>query len=73
MMIDAISPDCLMAQGIESNDVPIIVFQMAKLYDEIRINFEVGSIGCYEVLSNDNKRKFTLKRLILSKLKCNFM
>ena len=47
-MIDAISPDCLMAQGIESNDVPIIVFQMANLYDEIKINFNVGSIGCYQ-------------------------
>ena len=31
MMTEAMSPDCLIAQGTESNEVPIIVFQMAKL------------------------------------------
>ena len=30
-MTEAMSPDCLIAQGTESNEVPIIVFQMAKL------------------------------------------
>ena len=30
-MTEAMSPDCLIAQGTESNDVPIIVFQIAKL------------------------------------------
>ena len=29
--MEAISPDCLIAHGTESNEVPIIVFQMAKL------------------------------------------
>ena len=31
MMTEAMSPDCLIAQGTESNEVPIIVFQIAKL------------------------------------------
>ena len=31
IIIDAISPDCLIPQGTESKDVPIMVFQMAKL------------------------------------------
>ena len=30
-MTEAMSPDCLIAQGTESNEVPIMVFQMAKL------------------------------------------
>ena len=30
-MTEAMSPDCLIAQGTESNEVPIIVFQIAKL------------------------------------------
>ena len=29
--MEAISPDCLIAHGTESNEVPIIVFQIAKL------------------------------------------
>ena len=29
--MEAINPDCLIAHGTESNEVPIIVFQMAKL------------------------------------------
>ena len=30
--IEEIRPDCLMAHGTDSNDVPIIVFHMAKLF-----------------------------------------
>ena len=29
--IDDISPDCLIAQGTDNNDVPIMVFHIAKL------------------------------------------
>ena len=38
MKMDEISPDCIIAQGTDSNDVPIIVFQIAKLkYRRINI------------------------------------
>ena len=31
MKIEDISPDCFIAQGTDNNDVPIIVFHIAKL------------------------------------------